>query len=202
MAEIFITVGKLFRNREYREHVVSVYLIFLYLLYNLNGIVYHLRVLREQRTHFLLRLKILLLGVSHTVRIIIVGIGGKTDKAVMGRAVLLTGKMGIISCHNLYTQTLTHLKDLCVCNLLQICHLCGHSGDLCTVQLYLQIVILTKKILIPKGCFLSLLNVACIYKLRDLTSQTCRATDKVLVIFLKCLAVNLWFVIETLSPTG
>jgi len=200
VAEVFIAVGKLLRNWENGQNVVAVYLVPLHLLHNFKGILYNLRMLRKQGPHLLLGFEILLLSVSHTVGVIIIGIGGKAYQAVVRRTVFLACKVGIVCGYHLNAEALSHTENLCIGNLLQVCHLCGHPRYLCAVQLYLQVIILPKEVLIPEGCLFCLLKVAGIYEFWNLPSKTGRTADEVLVVLLQNLTVHFRLVIETLCP--
>ena len=86
--------------------MAPVYCVALHLLRNLKSVGEHLRMLRKERSHLLCRFKVLLLSIAHTLGVAQKSICGKADKPVVGRTILLGGKVHIICSNALYAQPL------------------------------------------------------------------------------------------------
>ena len=98
---VFFEIFLLFRQEgridlEFREDVVPVDFVALYLVEHLHGPFQHFRMVREERQHFLLAFEVFLLGVPHPVRRVEVGVAVEADEPVMRRPVLLADEMHII----------------------------------------------------------------------------------------------------------
>ena len=108
---------------ELRKHMVPVYFVCLYLVEDLHGHVYDLRMVREQGTHLFLALEVLLLGVAHPVRVVKVGVAVEADEPVMGRPVLLVDEMDIVRRQHLCPRLCRQFVDAFIDGLLPLIQL-------------------------------------------------------------------------------
>ena len=121
---------------------------------------------------------------------------------VVGFGIVLVDKVAVVGAYKLHAIFLGKLDKLLVGTLLQ-----GEGlavGTLARVfhlvALKLQIVVVAKHTLVPLQCLARSLDVALEDLGRHLACDTCRAYNKVLVIFLKVLAVGTWSHVVAVDP--
>ncbi len=183
--KIFLLLSQKIRTQgKLRQNVPPVQLIPLDLIEHLHRILQHLRMVREQRRHLLLALKIFLLGITHPLRIIKRSIAVHTDKPVMSLPVLLPDKMRIIRRHHLRPRLLSQLKNRLINLHLPLIKLQRHPRHLRPMQLHLQIIIIPEHPLMPLNRLFRPVQVPRLNAHRHLTGHTSRAADKILRIFL------------------
>ena len=147
-----------------------------------------LRNIREDIIHLLTGLEPLLLGISHTVRIVQVLAGSYTEQVVVGLSRLLVLEVAVVGTYELDAVFPSHLYEHLVGLLLQLESLAvgqERKRFLHLVALKLQIVVVAKEIMIPLASLAGSLDVAMQYLRRNLTGNTCRTDYQILVVFLQ-----------------
>ena len=87
---------ELIRNLELRKDRVLVNLVPFDFLRNFKRIADYLRMLREERKHFLCALHVFLLGIAHPVRVVHIHVRSEADEPVVCRAVLFSHEMYVV----------------------------------------------------------------------------------------------------------
>ena len=194
--------SEVLRYGEERHDGVVVEAIHLHLIQNLKGIRQSLRHIAEDIVHLLTRLKPLLLGIEHTRRIIKILTRRETKQMVVSFSILLIHEMGIVGTDEFDTIFLSQFDEYLIRLLLQgeslaVCPLHG-VGHLMPLQL--QIVVVAPKALVPLDGLAGTCNIAFQDLRRHFASDTGRADNQILVVFLKFHTVCTWAVIESVDP--
>ena len=194
--------SKILRYGEERHDGVIVETIDLHLIQYLKGIRQRLWHITEDVVHLLTRLKPFLLGVEHTCRIVQIFGSSQTEQMVVGLGILLVHKMGIVGTHQFDAIFLGQFDKHLIGFLLQREGLAIGSyhgvGHLVTLQL--QIVVIAPETLVPLDSLTGTCNITFQNLGRHLTSDTGRADNQILVIFLKLHTVCTRTVVETVNP--
>ena len=103
----------------------------------------------EQRQHFLLALKILLLGVSQTVLFVYELVGGKADEPVVGGAVLLADEVYVVGGDDLHPVLFGEAENLFGVALLHLVGFEAEPRDLRFVKHDLEVIVLAEDFFVP-----------------------------------------------------
>ena len=192
-------VGEFLRELELREHMVPVDLVPLDLVADLQGILQHLRMVREQGRHLLLALEILLLRVAEPVGVVDVGIRREADKPVMRRTVLLADEMDVVCCDHLQVMFLGQLEEHRDIFALTLIDILRQARNLGLVQHDLEIIVVAEDFLVPFDGPVGSLHVPCQDHSRHFSGHAGGAADKVLVVLLQDFVADPRTIVHTLD---
>ena len=111
-------------------------------------------------------------------------IGGQADEPVVRRAVLLVDKVGVVRGYDLDAVLLRKAEDAFVGDQLVLVDVEGQTGDLCLVQLDLQVIVVAENGLVPLHGLAGPVPVAGDQRAGNLSRQAGRAADEPVVILL------------------
>ena len=194
---------ELLRKVELRKDRVLVDLVALDLLRYFEGVGKGFGMLIEHVQHLFLSLEVLLLGISHSVRLVYECVGSQADKSVVGRAVLLAYEVDVVCSDDLRAGLLGQKEDSLVGYHLVFIHLLRLSRDLCLVLLYLEVEVVSEDLLVPHDRFFRTLHVSGYDRSRNLSRDTCRTAYESFGILLHDLMADArLLVVFTLDMTG
>ena len=195
--------SELSRNREERHDRCVVDAVCLHLVENLDGVGEGFGHVGKHLVHLLARLEPLLLGVEHTVGVVQIFSRGETEQMVVRLGIVLVHEVCVVRTNQLYAVFLGELYEYAVCLLLQGEGLTVGAlvGVFHLMALQLQIVVVAEHSRIPfnglpRSGYVVLQNLC-----RHLSGDTCRAYDKVFVVFLQIRAVGSRTHVESVHPS-
>ena len=164
---------ELLRKVEFREDRILVNLEAVDLIGNFKRVCKDLRMVEEHLRHLFLTLEILLLGISHSIRIVHESICSKTDESVMSLAVLLANEVYVVCSDNLCSGLFRQFIDAGIRYDLSFIYFLGLSRDFSLVLLHLQIEILSEYSLVPLNSLYRTVHVTGNDRSWNLTCDTC-----------------------------
>ena len=152
--------------------------------------------------HFRLRFEILLFGVSHTVRVFVVGTCTDAEQYVVRFGVVSFLEVNVVGANEFHTLSLCHrnehlvhfflkLEGLAVSNRVWVFHL---------VALEFKVEVVAKHFVVPSARLFCSSNITSQNLLRNFATNTCRAHNKVFMVFRQILTVGAGAVVETIYP--
>ena len=179
-------------NREEWHDWVTLDIVGFYLVKNLDGVTQCLWHISEHLIHLCLSLKPLLLRIAHTVRIVKILTGRKTQQVVVCLSILLVHEMRVVGTNQFNAILLCEFNKHTVCLLLKRegLTICQYTWVCHLVTLQLQIVVITPDVVIPLYRLTRPLNIILQNLLRNLTTDTSRTDNQILMESSKILTVS------------
>ena len=200
LAAILLLGTEALGNGEGRHKRGVVYRVELDLVENLERIRESLGHIGKEVVHLLLGLQPLLFGIEHAGGVVEILARAQADEAVVRLGILLFDKMDVVGTYQFDAVLARHLDKVGIHLVLQDEGLVvgpRHGG---LVALQLQVVVVAENPLEPQDGLLGSRQVARQYFAGNLATQTGRADDEPLVIFLEFVLVGTGTRVETLGP--